>query len=138
MVPRAPRRAQGDLGNRLAKVDVAEAVQARRMLESMSEADERGTRGSEGEHDRLKRPAADAGFTPAPVCGAVAGCITCGDVAVALTVLGVDEGRGLALCAGDGGSETVQTDLVAPVALGDRLLVHAGTAIAVLTEEASG
>ncbi len=92
----------------------------------------------DGEHHSRNHLIADAVSVGAPVCGAVAGCITCGDVAVALTVLGVDEGRGLALCAGDGGSETVQTDLVAPVALGDRLLVHAGTAIAVLTEEASG
>jgi hydrogenase assembly chaperone HypC/HupF len=64
-------------------------------------------------------------------------CITCGDVAIPLTVLRLDEGRGLALCADDeGSSETVEIDLVAPVAPGDRLLVHAGTAIARLTEEA--
>ncbi|MBA3745902.1 MAG: HypC/HybG/HupF family hydrogenase formation chaperone [Solirubrobacterales bacterium] len=62
--------------------------------------------------------------------------MTCGDVAIALTVLRIDEERGLALCADDdGNSETVETDLVAPVAPGARLLVHAGTAIASLTEE---
>ena len=71
---------------------------------------------------------------PAPVCDHTTGCITCGDVALPLTVMRLDEGRGLALCADDDGkSETVETDLVAPVAVGDRLLVHAGTAIARLT-----
>lgn len=73
----------------------------------------------------------------APVCDVTTGCITCGDVALPLTVVRLDEGSGLALCAGDdGSSETVEIDLVAPVAPGDRLLVHAGTAIARLTEEA--
>ena len=71
---------------------------------------------------------------PAPICDPTTGCITCGDVALPLTVMRLDEGRGLALCADDDGkSETVETDLVAPVAVGDRLLVHAGTAIARLT-----
>ncbi len=58
-------------------------------------------------------------------------CITCGDVAVEMTVLRVDEVRELALCAdGDGRHETVEIALVAPVAPAERLLVHAGTAIA--------
>ncbi len=71
-----------------------------------------------------------------PASDASTHCITCGDVAIALTVLRIDEERGLALCADDdGNSETVETDLVAPVAPGARLLVHAGTAIASLTEE---
>jgi hydrogenase maturation factor len=60
-------------------------------------------------------------------------CITCGDEAVPMRVLRIDEGRGLALCAtGDGGKETVQTELVGPVGPGDALLVHAGTALTVL------
>jgi len=64
------------------------------------------------------------------------GCITCGDVAIPLSVLRVDGERGLALCKDDdGNSETVEIELVAPVAPGDRLLVHAGTAIARLSEE---
>lgn len=63
-------------------------------------------------------------------CSAEAGCITCGDVAVELDVLLVDEDRGLALCRDSGGRrESVETALVLPVAAGDRLLVHAGTAI---------
>jgi len=58
-------------------------------------------------------------------------CITCGDDAQPLTVLRVDAERGLALCAAAGGErETVETELVVPVAPGDTLLVHAGTAIA--------
>jgi hydrogenase maturation factor len=57
-------------------------------------------------------------------------CITCGDTAVALRVLKVDERRELALCANDAGDhETVEIALVSPVAPGDSLLVHAGTAI---------
>jgi hydrogenase maturation factor len=48
-----------------------------------------------------------------------------------MTVLAVDEPRCLALCADEAGAhETVEVALVAPVAPGDRLLVHAGTAIA--------
>ena len=88
----------------------------------------------ENDADRV----ADAASALAPICGYTTGCITCGDVALALTVLRLDEGRGLALCGDeDGASETVEIDLVAPVVTGDRLLVHAGTAIARLTEEAS-
>ena len=58
-------------------------------------------------------------------------CITCGDIAVEMTVLRVDEARELALCAADDGRhETVEVALVAPVRPAERLLVHAGTAIA--------
>lgn len=57
-------------------------------------------------------------------------CITCGDDGVPMTVVALDIGRGLALCAGDDGRSSVETALVEPVDLGDRLLVHAGTAIA--------
>jgi len=50
-----------------------------------------------------------------------------------MTVVRVDEVRGLALCAGaDGERETIEIALVDPVAPGDLLLVHAGTAIAAL------
>jgi hydrogenase maturation factor len=45
-------------------------------------------------------------------------------------VLRVDEQRLLALCvAAEGAKETVETELVGPVAPGDELLVHAGTAL---------
>ena len=58
-------------------------------------------------------------------------CITCSDEAVAMRVLRVDEERGLALCeAPDGQRSSVEIALVNPVAVGDELLVHAGTAIA--------
>jgi len=87
----------------------------------------------------MSRLIADAAaiFAPrAPVCDHTTGCITCGDVAIPMSVQRLDEQRGLALCADDdGNSETVEIDLVAPVAPGDTLLVHAGTAIARLTEE---
>ncbi len=53
-----------------------------------------------------------------------------------MTVVKVDRERELALCsAQDGGRETVETALVAPVRPGDVLLVHAGTAIALLDDE---
>jgi hydrogenase maturation factor len=58
-------------------------------------------------------------------------CVTCGDVAEAMMVLQIDDERGLALCEdGSGERRTVEIALVAPVAEGDELLVHAGTAIA--------
>jgi hydrogenase maturation factor len=66
------------------------------------------------------------------VCGSQH-CITCGDDGEPMTVLRVDEGRGLALCVGEEGARaTVEIALVDPVNSGDRLLVHAGTAIATL------
>jgi len=62
------------------------------------------------------------------------GCITCGDHAVAMRVLRVDETRVLALCEdGEGERSSVEIGLVEPVAPGDELLVHAGTAIQVLS-----
>ena len=57
-------------------------------------------------------------------------CVTCGDDGVPMRVLRVDEVRGLALCeSGDGAHASVETALVEPVAVGDTLLVHAGTAL---------
>ena len=50
-----------------------------------------------------------------------------------MLVVRVDEPRSLALCEGEDGSRlTVEIALVGPVSEGDRLLVHAGTAIASL------
>jgi hydrogenase maturation factor len=73
-----------------------------------------------------------AGIDPAPRCDDSSHCITCGDVAMPLRVLQVDRRRELALCADaeTGATETVEIALVLPVAPGDELLVHAGTAIA--------
>ena len=64
-------------------------------------------------------------------CETQHGCITCGDVAVAMRVRRVDAPRGLALCEDEAGRrESVETALVEPVVAGETLLVHAGTAIA--------
>ena len=66
-----------------------------------------------------------------PRCADSSHCITCGDEAVALRVLKVDADRELALCENDAGERTtVEIALVQPVAPGDEVLVHAGTAIA--------
>jgi hydrogenase maturation factor len=60
-------------------------------------------------------------------------CVTCGDDGVPMVVLVVDEARALALCEGDDGvRSSVEIALVAPVSGGDRLLVHAGTALSML------
>jgi hydrogenase maturation factor len=76
-------------------------------------------------------PAADA------VCGSEH-CITCGDDGEPMTVVRLDAERGLALCvAEDGERSTVETALVEPVGPGDRVLVHAGTAIARLDQVAA-
>jgi hydrogenase maturation factor len=67
---------------------------------------------------------------PAISCDHEQGCITCGDTALPLTVLRVDDARELALCANEQGEkETVEIALVGVVAPGDALLVHAGTAL---------
>ena len=61
-------------------------------------------------------------------------CITCGDHAVAMRVVRIDVARSLALCEDeDGARESVEIALVEPVETGDSLLVHAGTALQVLT-----
>lgn len=68
-------------------------------------------------------------------CDADESCITCGDVALPMRVVLIDAGRGLALCEDEQGRrESVEIALVQPLAAGDGLLVHAGTAIA-KTEE---
>ncbi|MEA2466857.1 MAG: HupF/HypC family [Thermoleophilaceae bacterium] len=64
-------------------------------------------------------------------CDHDAHCITCGDEAVPLRVVKIDEQRELALCENDAGERTtVEIALVAPVTVDALLLVHAGTAIA--------
>jgi|GEM_PF-1906825 len=65
-------------------------------------------------------------------------CITCGDDGEPMVVLRVDEQRELALCQAAGGERSsVEIALVAPVSAGERVLVHAGTAIALLDGEAA-
>jgi hydrogenase maturation factor len=61
----------------------------------------------------------------------VSHCITCSDEAVPMTVVVVDDSRGLALCEdGAGARSSVEIALIDPVAPGDTVLVHAGTALA--------
>lgn len=72
-------------------------------------------------------------------CSHDEGCITCGDVAIPLRVVRVDAERELALCAdADDRRETVEVALVGPVGPGDELLVHAGTALALLDDDPAG
>lgn len=57
-------------------------------------------------------------------------CVTCSDEGAEMVVLAVDEAREIALCSGpDGAHSSVEVALVDDVAPGDRLLVHAGTAL---------
>jgi hydrogenase maturation factor len=57
-------------------------------------------------------------------------CVTCSDEGLPMRVLRVDGRRELALCEDeDGARSSVEIALVLPVAEGDRVLVHAGTAL---------
>jgi hydrogenase maturation factor len=58
-------------------------------------------------------------------------CITCGDTAVAATVVSVDGATATVVL--DGEQERVGIELVEPVAVGDVLLCHAGIALDNLT-----
>ena len=61
-------------------------------------------------------------------------CITCSDEGIAMSVVALDDERGIALCAdGAGARHSVETALVGPVAIGDSVLVHAATALARLS-----
>jgi len=58
-------------------------------------------------------------------------CITCSDEGIAMRVVRLDAERMLALCEGDGGERrSVEVALIDAPAVGDALLVHAGTALA--------
>jgi hydrogenase expression/formation protein HypC len=61
-------------------------------------------------------------------CEVTDGCITCGDLAVPLEVVAV-EGADARCRDAEGREELVATELVGPVAPGDRLLVHAKVAL---------
>jgi hydrogenase expression/formation protein HypC len=71
---------------------------------------------------------ADPGWGPAGT-GTPDGshCITCGDVAVPMTVVRVD--GALACCESGQGREHVEIALVGDVVPGDEVLVHAGVAL---------
>lgn len=82
-------------------------------------------------------PVVDATATSPVVVGPDAAhgdaCITCGDVAVVLTVVAVDGDD--ARCRDEqGAEEVVAVDLIDPVAPGDRVLVHARVALERLTD----
>jgi hydrogenase maturation factor len=66
-------------------------------------------------------------------CEVTDGCITCGDLAVALTVIHI-HGADARCRDEDGRTEDVATELVDDVVVGDRLLVHAGVALERLSE----
>ena len=66
--------------------------------------------------------------TQGSVCSADEGCITCGDVAVVLTVTSVD-GSDADCIDLQGRQERVAVELVGEVQPGDRVLVHAGVAL---------
>lgn len=68
----------------------------------------------------------------AQACDAQAGhCITCGDEGIPMRVISAADGT--ALCSdGEDERHEVAVDLVAPVAAGDGVLVHAGVAIGLL------
>ena len=61
-------------------------------------------------------------------CDATTGCITCGDVALLLTVVSVD-GEDATCRDADGRTELVALELVGGADVGDVLLVHAGVAL---------
>ena len=120
------------VGFAISKVDEQEA-------EATQEAPRRhgcrlraGAGGTEGERYRVTSTRAPASVPDRdPHCDPEDGCVTCGDVAVPMRILALDASRGLALCATERDQrETVEIALVGPVAIGDELLVHAGTAIA--------
>jgi hydrogenase maturation factor len=71
-----------------------------------------------------------------PLCDPVPGCITCSDEGRVAEVL--EAGADTAEVRTAGGSETVDTIAVGEVRAGDLLLVHAGTAIAVLERTGAG
>ncbi|MEZ0112135.1 hydrogenase maturation factor [Catenulispora sp. EB89] len=76
----------------------------------------------------------DDGTADITACSADGECITCGDVAVPLTVVSV-AGSDARCRDGDGREESVALEFVGRVGVGDRVLVHAGVAIELLATE---
>lgn len=58
-------------------------------------------------------------------------CVTCGDDGIEMSIIVLDD-TGLARCLGPEGPQTVEVGLLDSAMPGDRILVHAGTAIATL------
>ncbi|MDQ6649695.1 MAG: HypC/HybG/HupF family hydrogenase formation chaperone, partial [Actinomycetota bacterium] len=66
-------------------------------------------------------------------------CITCSDEGIPMRVVARGSDAGLAWCADAAGERSeVMTLLVEPVAVGDTVLVHAGTALLRLAEPVGG
>ena len=61
-------------------------------------------------------------------------CITCSDEGIPMQVERIDDVRGLALCAAEDGSKSTVEIALVSVEPGDRVLVHAGVALAELSE----
>ena len=80
------------VGFALSKVDEEEAHATLELLRGMGGEFEERDRGAQGQRDRMSEalPACIADFD---------GCITCGDHAVELRVVSIDDARGLAVCA---------------------------------------
>ena len=106
------------VGFAISKVDEEEAIATRKHARGDGRRLRAGARGAEGERDRVTLRDDEH-------------CVTCGDVAEPMTVLEDRRGaRAGALRGRAGEHHTVEIALVQPVAEGDELLVHAGTAIA--------
>ena len=60
-------------------------------------------------------------------------CITCSDEGIPMQVERIDVARGLALCSSDDGSKSTVEIALVSVEPGDRVLVHAGVALAELS-----
>jgi hydrogenase maturation factor len=62
-------------------------------------------------------------------------CITCSDEGIPMKVERIDENRGLALCSNEDGSRSTVEIALVSVVPGDRVLVHAGVALAELSAQ---
>jgi hydrogenase maturation factor len=72
---------------------------------------------------------------PAGHCG-TEHCVTCADEGVEMRVSSLDTASALAVCVDDAGRPTtVEIGLVPEVVTGDRVLVHAGVALARLAAQ---
>jgi hydrogenase maturation factor len=73
--------------------------------------------------------------TPAPRCEDPNHCITCSDEGITMRVVSCDSDGMLAWCETDDGARSeVLTGLIENVRAGDAVLVHAGTALARVTQ----
>jgi hypothetical protein len=86
------------------------------------------------DHGSCRADAGDGGGTGGGGEPPAGRCITCADLAEEMTVLALCSDPGLALCLdSEGERHTVETGLLEQVAVHQRILVHAGAAIARVT-----